>query len=103
MLLAFVGPPPGDKYEAAHADDKPANDSLTNIYWATKAQNTADRDRNGKTARGSQNGNSIFSTAQVLRIRRLRKKGLSLYKIAKRFEVSRQTIGYICNKGWKHL
>jgi hypothetical protein len=50
VLLAFVGPCPDGK-EGAHKDGDPANNRLTNLYWATKKENAADKERHGKFRR----------------------------------------------------
>lgn len=47
VLEAFAGKcPPG--LEALHADDVPENNMLTNLRWGTRAENIADRIRNGR-------------------------------------------------------
>lgn len=46
VLLAFVGPAPAGT-EACHYDDDPANNTLGNLRWATRSENTRDKVRNG--------------------------------------------------------
>lgn len=46
VLEAFVGPCP-DGHECAHQDGDPANNNLSNLRWATKVENQADRRRHG--------------------------------------------------------
>ena len=46
VLEAFVGPCPLGM-ECLHADDDPANNSLSNLRWGTRSENIHDRVRNG--------------------------------------------------------
>lgn len=46
VLEAFVGPCP-DGMEACHRDGNPANNSVENLYWGTRASNVADSLRHG--------------------------------------------------------
>jgi hypothetical protein len=49
---AFHGNPPTPGHHAAHKDGNPQNNFPENLYWATAAENIADRDRHGRTHRG---------------------------------------------------
>jgi HNH endonuclease/NUMOD4 motif len=57
VLLAFVGPCP-DGMETRHLDGNPANNRLENIRYGTPAENAQDRERHGRVASGSANGNA---------------------------------------------
>jgi hypothetical protein len=46
VLEAFVGPAP-EGHEARHIDDVKTNCRLTNLAWGTRAENLADRTKNG--------------------------------------------------------
>ena len=52
VLLAFVGPRPPDK-EGCHRDDDHANNSLSNLYWGTRAENVRDCIQNGNHPQAS--------------------------------------------------
>lgn len=54
VLLAFVGPCPPEM-EALHADDVGTNNALSNLRWGTKAENSADRVRNGRDPNARKN------------------------------------------------
>lgn len=47
MLRAFVGLPPSDKHVGCHRDDDVFNNDLSNLYWGTQKENSADQMRNG--------------------------------------------------------
>lgn len=46
VLEAFVGPAP-DGHAAAHRNGKPGDDRLSNLRWATYAENEADKKAHG--------------------------------------------------------
>jgi len=102
VLEAFVGPcPPG--HQSLHANDDGFDNRLDNLRWGTFAENCEDMKRNGKR-KGSRNGRSKLTEAQVLEIR-------SRYaadpfrghqsQLAAEFGVSSTLIGFIIrNKNW---
>jgi len=45
VLVTFDCPRPGPEFEGAHDDGDRRNNSLNNLFWKTKEQNTADRIR----------------------------------------------------------
>ena len=45
VLLAFVGPPPSPRHQAAHNDGNRANNNVFNLSWLTPAENGRDRRR----------------------------------------------------------
>jgi len=51
VALAFIGPPPSPKHEAAHWDGNPLNNRASNIRWATRSENEQDKRRHGTYAR----------------------------------------------------
>jgi hypothetical protein len=73
-------------------------------FWA----NTADMLREGRgrynPRRGEAHGLAKLVDWQVLKIRRLARRGLSFSKIAPRFGVSRELVGRIVlHRYWRHL
>lgn len=47
VALAFLGPKPSPAHEVRHLDDNKHNNALANLAWGTRADNIADRRRNG--------------------------------------------------------
>jgi len=43
VAFAFIGPPPSDRHEIAHGDGSKTNNHWTNLRWATRGENTADK------------------------------------------------------------
>lgn len=103
ILQAFRGPcPPGE--EGCHEDDIRSNSVLSNLRWDSRRGNSEDRDRNGRTARGSKNGFSILTEPQVAEIKRRLARGDVGAQIAREFGVHKSTIYNIKReRDWKHI
>ena len=116
---AFHGTKPTDRHEVAHGDGDQKNNAASNLRWATRKENFADRDAHGRTARGvthfsrtrpelvvrgQDHGCAKLTEAQVLAIRaEPHFFGISTH-LAKRFGVSQTQISDIRNgKSWRHL
>lgn len=67
---AFNGPAPSG-YHAAHLDGNHLNDCATNLEWKTPLANMADRDKHGRTSRGSKHYASILDENDVAEIKRI--------------------------------
>jgi NUMOD4 motif/HNH endonuclease len=57
VLEAFVCLMPSPKHHAAHWDRNLDNNKLSNLRWATPAENAADRERHGTMLRGKAHPN----------------------------------------------
>lgn len=102
VLIAFVGPPPSTRHEAAHGDGNNQNDALANLRWATPVENEEDKIRHGTRQRGERNGNAKLSRSDVRRIRYLRRQGLSLKRIAQAVGATPGNVSNIVReKSWK--
>jgi HNH endonuclease/NUMOD4 motif len=87
---AFHGPPPFPDAEAAHKDGSRAKNASENLYWATRFQNAADRDRHGTTARGERSGMARLSDEDVQLIRaHVNYDGNPLARTARLFGISK--------------
>ncbi len=67
--LAFIGAPPTELHEVAHHDGDPSNNAVTNLRWATRAENHADKLRHGTHNRGERHPLSKVTDAQVAAMR----------------------------------
>lgn len=103
VAAAFLNRPSA-AHVAAHIDGSRTLNTVSNLYWATQKQNHADRDRHGRTARGSRNGSALLTEDQVRQIRKRLVTGDLLREIADDFSVCLATISNInTGKNWKHL
>ena len=100
VLFAFVGEPPSEKHECAHFDGDPANNHVSNLRWATPAENAQDKIRHGTT----REGNKKFTEAQVLRMREMREQGARYIDIQGEFVISKGNLSAILNRQtWTHI
>lgn len=90
--------------EVQHINDIKADNRVENLKWGTQKDNASDRNLHGHTCRGTKNKNAKLNENKVRQIRKLRQEGLSLNKIAKKFNVSKKLILLINqNKIWVHV
>jgi hypothetical protein len=109
ILEAFKGPrPPG--LECRHLDGNPANNHPDNLQWATHAENMHDtishgtRVKAGQKNQGTQSSNAKLQEGDVIEIRRLRQRGLSLEAIARQFHIGHAAVYKILiGAAWSHV
>lgn len=94
MCKMAHGEPPSPKRHAAHKCGKRLCVNPRHLYWATAAQNAADKLAHGTHLRGSSVGNSKLTESEVLAIKSLIPTMLQR-DIAARFGVSRRMISAI--------
>ena len=70
VALAFIGPAPTPKHEVAHNDGDPSNSNVTNLRWATRKENLAERATHGTGPGGHQSYVGKVSEAACPVIRR---------------------------------
>lgn len=106
---AFIGPRPQGT-EVAHWDGNGHNNHVSNLRYATPAQNAADKIRHGRTNRGERCGSAKLTEEQVAEIRRRYgpyrrySKGLETQRsLAAEFGVDWRTIGTIVRRvNWRY-
>jgi hypothetical protein len=97
------GPAPDGKNDAAHSCGNRLCCNPRHLRWATRAENVADTRQHGTISRGERNGHAKLTEADVRFIRTL-KGNLTSTEIAKKFGVSRGSIGKILSgKNWSWL
>lgn len=103
LLMCFVGKPP-KSYQAAHINGNCMDNRLENLRWCSVSENQSHRAIHGTSNRGEGNGRSKISKKDVLKIRKLHKKGLSQKQISQQFPITYSTISSIVNnKRWTHV
>ncbi len=103
ILEAFVGPRP-DGMVCCHANDNALDNRISNLRWDTNEANYADRDANGKTARGERNGHAKLLPETVIEIRELAEAGATNIQLANEFGVNDRCISMIVTgRSWLHV
>lgn len=104
VAKAFLGPRK-DGMQVAHQDGDRANAQLSNLRYATPAENCADKQRHGTQPKGEGVWHRARLThSAVLEIKTLLRQGDSRAQVARRFGVAYTTIANIASgQTWKHV
>ncbi len=94
VLEAFIGPRP-EGHECRHLDGNPKNNRVENVTWGTREENLADMVRHDTIPKGEHHCASKLTADDVIEIRELAARKVSLRKIAAQFGVTSATIGDI--------
>jgi len=94
--------------EINHIDGDKLNNNINNLEWCSRSHNVKETYRlnlrKGTTYKGEGNNTSKLKNKDVVEIRTLYKKGVSLKEISQLFKVVPGTIGFIIkNQTWKHI
>ena len=92
VLLAFEGPMPPDKTEVAHWDGDVSNNWLTNLRYATGAENCHDKRRYGRMPAGETSDKAKLTDAMALQILAERTAGAQIMQLVAKYGVSKATI-----------
>lgn len=102
VAAAFLGPRPNGLHVLHRNDDKEDN-SATNLYYGTNADNGKDRAKNGKSSKGEERHNATLKAEDVRIIRELRPY-MTLHALGKMFGTSHGNISAIVSRrAWKHV
>jgi hypothetical protein len=106
IALVFIGDcPPG--YQVNHIDSDPANNAPSNLEYVTPQGNQAHSwatNNRQPPHKGERTHFAKLTEQNVIRIRRLRREGLTYAAIASQFNSKPANIWHICaGHTWKHL
>jgi len=100
---AFL-PEPLAGEQVRHLNGDKSDARAENLAWGSAAENAADRNRHGTTARGVRNGFAKLTEGQVREVRRLRDEGLMYKEIEAATGIDRRHVGQIIRKeSWTHV
>lgn len=91
---------------ALHKCDTPACINPDHLFIGTQKDNMQDCVKKGRyvAPTGERNAQSKLKNEDVIKIRKLRKQGLTCEALGGEFDVSGSTICQVCNnKAWKHV
>jgi hypothetical protein len=103
VAFAFLGQPPTPTHQVRHLDGNRTNNRADNLCWGTPAENAADRDRHGTTARGSRSGTSKLSDEEVRQIRG-DAEVMPRWAVAEKYGITREHVNKIVwREAWRHV
>lgn len=101
---AFIGPKPTPRHEVRHLNDNRLDNRLANLAWGTRAENSADMVRNGRSRPGVRNAQARLTEDQVRDIRRRWALRERQRDIAATHGVSQRAVLFILKgQTWKHV
>lgn len=104
VLEHFGGKQPTSLHECCHIDGNPDNNHISNLRWGTRQDNINDRAKHGTTAIGRKNGLNKLTESEILAIRKLRKEGVEVSALAKKYGVCKSNISQITlRQTWQWL
>ncbi len=103
--IVFLGLPIKNKDSVRHLDGNSLNNTITNLKWGTRSENSQDSIRHGTFVdnAGSKHGMSKLKESLIPIIKQM-SNSMTRRAIANHFGVSTSTIdGIINGKTWKHV
>ena len=102
VASAFIGPANG--LDVRHLDGNRANNCLTNLAYGTRKENMDDARQHDTIARGSSLPQSKLTDSKVIKLRELRKEGITVPALAKQFNISLRTVyRALTGESWSHI
>ena len=92
LVMAAFGPPCPEGHECRHLNGNPKDNRLENLAWGTHKENAADMVEHGRSQRGEKHVSAKLTLDKAREIRRMRRAGMSLSKIAATAGVSVPTV-----------
>lgn len=92
VAYAFLGEPPSPLHEVAHHDGTKTNNHYSNLRWATRKENHADKHRHGTAAIGEKNPMAKLVDAEIVEIKSLELEGWPQLRIAKHIGISQSHV-----------
>lgn len=99
VCIAFHGEKIG--LDVAHKDGSRTNNVPSNLRWATRKENMADKVIHGTHVFGEKQGNSKLSSLQIKEIMDLVKTKIRRAEIAKRYGIHRSYVNALARGEWR--
>lgn len=91
---AFIGPRPAG-FDVCHGDGDKSNNRFTNLRYATRTENIADKRKHGTSQDGERNQSAKLTNEQAKQIRNRRHAGALLRELAAEFGVGESCVSRI--------
>lgn len=104
LVMETYNPTDNINLEVDHIDSNKLNNNLENLQWVTHSQNvqfshTRGNRKNVKYSKGINKYNAILNYKKASNIRKLRKKGMYIKDLSKKFCVSQSCIKNVLYRG----
>lgn len=104
VAFAFIGQPPSKGHLVAHNDGNRVNNAVSNLRWATQAENLYDCRSHGTAPIGSRNPGASINETDVRAIRRMKLLGIPRQLIAEGYGLHKRSVFKIlANSSWEHV
>lgn len=104
VAFAFIGQPPTIGHLVAHNDGNRINNAVSNLRWATQAENLHDCRAHGTAPIGSRNPGALINETDVRAIRRMKLLGIPRPLIAEGYGLHKRSVFKIlANSSWEHV
>lgn len=94
-LHLAVGEPPSNLSQAAHSCRNRHCVAPAHLRWATAAENTADKYRDGTVLAGDRHPNALLANTQVIELRQLYAEGITRVELRDRFGINRKLLNEV--------
>jgi len=102
VCRAYHGEPPSPSHEAQHKDGSRTNNVPDNLKWGVQKENAEDRERHGRTARGSRVASAKLTEEKVAEIRLRVARGELQKHIAAELGLSKGAISHVVTRrNWR--
>jgi len=100
---AFCGPKPFEGAVVRHLDGNSMNNDYSNLAWGSRKDDTYDKERLGRIARGSKHVSARLTEEKIIEIRARANRGEVRARLAEEFRISQGHLHRIIeNQCWKH-
>lgn len=100
VAMAFLPPPEPGQVCVCHKDDNRGNCCAENLFWGSRADNSADMTAKGRGVHGERNGRAVVSAEDVVQIRQLYGRGgfISQQALGEMFGVAQAHVSRIIRR-----
>jgi hypothetical protein len=104
VVKAFLPPKPSPTHQIRHLNGDPLDSRVCNLAWGTPKENAADKEQHGTVPYGTKHPNAKVTEQDVREIRQLLSQGSEMPPLARRFNLSKQSIYRIAHRrSWRHV